>query len=65
MVGKSALPSPAIAQSTLSPLKLSFALSEVDCCHTSWFGTNIQSKNCCYFIENKILFFLYSSKVIL
>ena len=42
MAGKSALPSPAIAQSTLSPFKLSFALSEVDCCHTSRFGTNLQ-----------------------
>jgi len=42
MAGKSALPSPAIAQSTLGPLKLSFALSEVDCFHTSRFGTNLQ-----------------------
>jgi len=42
MAGKSALPSPAIAQSTLSPLKLSFALSEVDWCHNSRFGTNLQ-----------------------
>jgi hypothetical protein len=42
MAGESVLPSPAIAQSTLSPLKLSFALSEIDCCHTSRFGTNLQ-----------------------
>jgi hypothetical protein len=41
MAGKSTLPSPAITQLTFSPLKPSLALSEVDCCHSSRFGTNL------------------------
>jgi hypothetical protein len=62
VAGESPSPIPAIAQDTVSSVKLCLSLSEVDCFHAAWNQILLQSCNV-FYPSKKYLYFIKSKLV--